>query len=67
MGGGHVAIDIALPDVHGHRDVLQPEPPVRREEPKVLRPGLTGRRRGCLSALSETMARSLTERRARVH
>lgn len=46
MGGGNISIDIALPDVHRHRDVLQLEPPVSGKETEILRPGLTGRRRG---------------------
>ena len=46
VGGGNVAIEVALPDVHGHGDVFEPEPPVGGEEPLILRPGPAGRRRG---------------------
>ena len=40
VGGGDVTIDVTLPDVHGHWDVFQSEPPVDGEQPVVLRPPL---------------------------
>ena len=36
VGDGHVAIPLAMPEVDGHRDVLQLEAPVPGEEGEVL-------------------------------
>jgi hypothetical protein len=45
VGQGDVHIDVALPHLHRHRNVLEPETPVAREESEILR-RRTARSRG---------------------